>query len=56
VSSGTVERRTEREGVRIASVRLPCGPVLIARLEADASPGESVGLASDAGVPVAKLL
>lgn len=51
--SGTVEEVTERNGVRIASVRTDLGPVVIARTEATAADrGDVVGLESDHGVPV----
>ena len=51
-TGGIVEEVTERDGTRIASVRTDLGPVVIARLEADAPVGSSVALDADGGVPV----
>jgi uncharacterized OB-fold protein len=53
-SPGTVEETTERDGVRVVSVRTSLGPVVIARAEAAVEPGEAVTLESDAGVPVVR--
>jgi uncharacterized OB-fold protein len=53
-SPGTVEETTERDGVRVVSVRTSLGPVVIARAEVAVEPGDAVTLESDAGVPVVR--
>ena len=46
-STGVVEEATERDGVRIVSVRTGLGPVVIARAEVPAAAGDAVVLGSD---------
>jgi hypothetical protein len=42
------------EGIRLASVRLNSGPVVMVRLLADAAPGARVALAEESGAFVAQ--
>jgi len=51
--AGTVEETTERDGVRIASVRTDVGPIVVARATAGYAAGDVVRLESEGGVPVA---
>jgi len=51
--AGTVEETTERDGVRIASVRTDVGPIVVARATAAYAAGHAVRLESEGGVPVA---
>jgi hypothetical protein len=44
--SGLVEEMTRVDGAAIASVRLDCGPVVVARVSGDAAPGDRVDLTS----------
>ena len=53
-TGGVVEELTEREGVRIASVRTDLGPIVIARVSGDVACGAAAALEADGGVPVAR--
>lgn len=53
VASGTLEAVADRGEVRLGAVRLPQGPLAIARVEGDAQPGAEVSLKQDGEVPVA---
>ena len=50
---GVVEEATRVGAVSLASVRLDAGPVVVARLDADAGPGDRVELHTVDGAPVA---
>ena len=54
VESGTLEAVSDRGEVRVGAVRLPQGPVAIARVEGDAQAGAEVALSEDGDVPVAR--
>lgn len=54
VEAGTLEAVSDRGEVRVGAVRLPQGPVAIARVEGDAEAGAEVALSEDADVPVAR--
>ena len=54
VETGTLEAVSDRGEVRVGAVRLPQGPVAIARVEGDAEAGAEVALSEDADVPVAR--
>jgi uncharacterized OB-fold protein len=54
VESGTLEAVSDRGEVRVGAVRLPQGPVAIARVEGDAEAGAEVSLSEDGDVPVAR--
>jgi uncharacterized OB-fold protein len=53
VDSGVVERITERDATRIATVRTALGPLLVVRLLGAAAPGDVAALAADGDIPVA---
>lgn len=53
VASGTLESVADRGEVRLGAVRLPQGPLAIARVEGDAQTGDEVSLTQDGDVPVA---
>ena len=53
VASGTLEAVADRGEVRLGAVRLPQGPLAIARIEGDAQAGAEVQLSEDGDVPVA---
>jgi uncharacterized OB-fold protein len=53
VDNGVVERTTERDATRIASVRTPTGVLLIVRLLGQARPGDGVMIDADGEIPVA---
>jgi len=53
VDGGVVVQSTERDGISIATVRTPLGPVLVARLLGAATTGAAVQLDADGTVPVA---
>ena len=55
VSSGMLEALADRDEVRLGAVRLPQGPLAIARVEGDAQTGAEVSLSEDGDVPVACL-
>jgi uncharacterized protein len=50
---GTLEEVVERGQVRLGEVRLPQGPLVIARIEGDVRVGVEVELSLDHDVPVA---
>jgi uncharacterized OB-fold protein len=50
---GVVEEATRVGALSLASVRLDTGPVVVARLDADAGPGDRVELHAVDGAPVA---
>lgn len=52
VDHGVLEEVTERDSVRIGSVRTDLGPVVVARLGEHANPGDRIRLDADGGVPV----
>ena len=52
-ASGTLEAVVDRGEVRLGAVRLPQGPLAIARLQGDAQAGDEVSLSEDGDVPVA---
>ncbi len=52
-TSGTLEAVADRGEVRLGAVRLPQGPLAIARVEADLQAGAEVSLSEDGDVPVA---
>jgi uncharacterized OB-fold protein len=54
VATGTLEATSDRGDVRLGAVRLPQGPLAIARLEGDAQAGAEVSLDEDGDVPVAR--
>ena len=54
VASGTLEGVADRGEVRLGAVRLPQGPLVIARVEGDAQAGAEVELSEDRDVPVAR--
>jgi len=54
VASGTLEAVADRGEVRLGAVRLPQGPLAIARVEGDAQVGAEVSLSEDGDVPVAR--
>jgi len=47
-TSGTIEEATRHAGAALASVRTSAGPIVIARLSAEASTGGAVELSWDA--------
>ena len=51
---GTLEEWSDRGEVKLGSVRLPQGPVAIARLEGEPRQGAEVRLDEDGDVPVAR--
>jgi len=53
VDAGTLEAAAERE-VRVGAVRTPLGPLAIARIESDATPGSEVALDQDGSTPIAR--
>ena len=53
-ASGTLEALADRGDVRLGAVRLPQGPLAIARVEGDAQAGAEVSLSEDGDVPVAR--
>ncbi|MCZ7589154.1 MAG: zinc ribbon domain-containing protein [Gaiella sp.] len=53
-ASGTLEAVADRGEVRLGAVRLPQGPLAIARVEGDAEAGAEVSLSEDGDVPVAR--
>ena len=53
VRSGVLEAVADRGEVRVGAVRLPLGPLAIARVEGDAQAGAEVSLDEDGEVPVA---
>jgi uncharacterized OB-fold protein len=53
VADGVIERTTERDATRIASVRTQIGPVLIVRLLDQAGRGDGVLIDADSEIPVA---
>ena len=53
VDSGTLEALADRGEVRLGAVRLPQGPLAIARVEGDVQTGAEVSLSEDGDVPVA---
>ncbi len=54
VATGTLEAVADRGEVRLGAVRLPQGPLAIARVEGDAQAGAEVELSEDGYVPVAR--
>lgn len=52
--SGTLEAVADRGETRLGAVRLPQGPLAIARVEGGAEPGAAVRLDEDGEVPVAR--
>lgn len=54
VETGTLEAVADRGEVRLGAVRLPQGPVAIARVEGGAEPGTEVRLDEEGDVPVAR--
>jgi uncharacterized OB-fold protein len=54
VATGTLEAVADRGEVRLGAVRLPQGPLAIARVEGDAQAGAEVELSEDGDVPVAR--
>lgn len=54
VETGTLETVADRGEVRLGAVRLPQGPLAIARVEGDAQAGAEVSLTEDGDVPVAR--
>ena len=56
VETGVLEdcTTTARHRVRVGLVRLPLGPLAVARVEGDAQVGDEVALAQDGFVPVAR--
>jgi len=52
--TGTLEAVADRGEVRLGAVRLPQGPLAIARVEGDAQAGAEVELSQDGDVPVAR--
>lgn len=54
VETGMLEAVSDRGEVRVGAVRLPLGPLAIARVEADAQAGAEVALSEDGDVPVAR--
>jgi uncharacterized OB-fold protein len=53
VASGTLEAVADRGEVKLGAVRLPQGPLAIARVEGDLEAGAEVQLSEDGDVPVA---
>ena len=53
VDGGTLEVASERD-VRVGAVRTGLGPVVIARVETGAQPGDEVPLDADGDVPVVR--
>jgi len=53
VETGTLEAVADRGEVRLGAVRLPQGPLAIARVEGGAQVGAEVSLSEDGDVPVA---
>ena len=53
VESGTLEAIADRGETRLGAVRLPQGPIAIARVEDGAEPGAAVRLDEQGDVPVA---
>jgi uncharacterized OB-fold protein len=54
VATGTLEAVADRGEVRLGAVRLPQGPLAIARVEGDAQAGAEIKLSQDCEVPVAR--
>jgi uncharacterized OB-fold protein len=54
VATGTLDAVADRGEVRLGAVRLPQGPLAIARVEGDAQAGAEVELSEDGDVPVAR--
>ncbi len=54
VETGVLEGYTVRDGVGVGLVRVPLGPLAVARVEGGPEVGDEVALSQDALVPVAR--
>lgn len=54
VDTATLEDCSDRGEVKLGAVRVPSGPLLIARVEGDPQRGGTVSLDEDGDVPVAR--